>query len=283
MITSAAKRGRLPPGGGTIEKLAAGLAPSVEPTAGSDLEMLDLPDVLVEWLRPPLEELGYTIERTWLPPGRTPLPMYYTVAKNNVIELTLIHLPAIFYTPTNLVALAAASLGFSFGDHPRLHLCAEEREKPPSYLDTALKGWNTRGIRARFHAWSVFSKLKTEPDPCAGVVKILELNVDTVDFVELTRAQFDVLYESLGARFPRPDQLRRFVRQFEQNLSMLSSDMANLKVNVEEVISCAQAEGWLLDLVRGAIEKDPQNDDLRQLAMELGVSVIGGAPVTDEP
>src|SRR5215217_405172 len=105
MITSGKTRRSLPPGGGTIEKLAAGLAPTVEPAADADLEKLNLPDVLLEWLKPPLDQLGYKIDLTWLPPGRTPRPVYYTVAKNDVVELTLIHLPAIFYTPTNFVAL----------------------------------------------------------------------------------------------------------------------------------------------------------------------------------
>jgi hypothetical protein len=277
MIASGAKPGRLPPGSGTLEKLAAGLAPRVDPDGEADLEQLDLPDVVLAWLSPPLEQLGYTIERTWLPPGKTPRPVTYTVAKNG-IELILIHLPPIFYKPTNYVAVAAAGLGLAFGPHSRLHLCAQEQEKPPDYLDSALKSWNTFGILAVFHAWSVLHTLRDKPDAAARVTEILKLDVDAADVVQLNRAQFDVLNKSLLARFPRQDFLRRLLREeFEKNLSAISSDRVGIEENVEDLIERAEAEGWIRKLVRVAAEKDPKNDELAKVAAELAVSANGGA------
>jgi hypothetical protein len=279
MITSGAKPSRLPPGGGTIEKFAAGLAPRVEPSGDTDLEQLDLPATLLTWLKPPLERLGYTVDRAWLGPGQTPRPVYYTLAKNDVIELTLIHLPAIFYTPTNFVALAAASLGFTFGDRPRLHLCAEEREDPPAYLESALKSWSTRGVLARFHPWSVLHRVATEPDPGKVVVEILELEVDPADVVKLNRAQFDVLNTSLLTRFPDPDMLKRMLRiEFGKNLAAISSSKVGLEVNVEDVIERAERDGWIRAFIRVAVEKDPKNEKLKEVAAQLRVSSNGGAP-----
>jgi Effector-associated domain 1 len=284
MITSGAKRGRLPPGGGRLEKLAAGLAPTVEREGEADLEQLDLPDIVLQWLRPPLEQLGYTIESTWLPPGMTPRPLCYTVAKSGVIELTLIHLPAAFYKPTTVIALAANSLGFVFGQHARLHLCAEEQEKPPAYIDKALKSWQMYGILAMFHAWSVLHTLADETDPAARVVEILKLDVDSAEVFQLNGAQFEALNKSLLERFSRPGPLRRLLREeFDKNLSAISSDAVGIEANVQDVIERAEAEGWIRKLVRVAAEKDPENDELRQVAAELDASANGGVPTPGEP
>jgi Effector-associated domain 1 len=282
MITSP-RRDRVPPGGGAIDKLAAGLAPRLEPAGDADLEKLDLPDVLLDWLRPPLEQLGYEIKRLWLEADATPRPLFYTVAKNDVIELTLIHLPPIFYSPTNIVAVAAKGIGFAFGPNPRLHLCSEQQDKLPPYLEKAMTGWNAFGVVATFHTWTELGRLAVENDRAALVVEILELDADHAALasrvIHLERGQFDVTSRSLLARFTRQDALRRLLREeFGKNLSAISSDKVDLEVNVEDVIEHAERNGWIRDLVRVALEKDPKNDGLRKVAAALGVSSNGDAP-----
>jgi hypothetical protein len=265
---------------GNVERFARGAEIDVE----DELKTFELPEVLVDCLRPPLEQLGFALGAERLPSGVLPRPLPYTLAKNGGMELAMLHLPSIFFGATSVVVLAANGLGYAFKRRSRLHLFAEDKDAVPQYLETAMRVWNGAGIVARFHPWMRIKELETAPDAAEFVTVMFDLAAGGGEGAkddmasELTPDQFNALHGALHSAFPDVGVLRNMLRQkLNRGLDDIAS-AGTLPEMITDVIEEAQAGGWVLELVEGALQANPGSPRLRPVAESFGIPV----PPADE-
>jgi hypothetical protein len=278
VIASAGGSERAPSSGrAVVDKLARGVSFDV----ADELEQLELPDALLVCLRPPLEQLGFGMAPAQIETSLLPRPLGYTLAKNGGTELALVNLPRVFYGATNVVVLAANGLGFLFGAGSRLHLWAEDRDGVPQYLQAAIDAWNGAGILARFHPWMRLAEIEAAADRAEFVSNMFELArrggapPGPPVVAELEREQFNELYDALHSAFDS-GTLRTMLRQ---KLNRRLDDIAHsgpFPGMVMDVIESAEKDGWVRDLVAGALEAKPENPKVQAAAASLGVSAAHG-------
>ncbi|MEO7329446.1 MAG: effector-associated domain EAD1-containing protein [Minicystis sp.] len=94
--------------------------------------------------------------------------------------------------------------------------------------------------------------------------------------------QLDALRKALLSAFPNISKLGAMVRtKLDKNPEEISLG-ADLEVRVFELITWAESQGRLVELIRGARQKNPGNPMLRRIAIELGVETEGDIPEEGE-
>ncbi|KYC43484.1 hypothetical protein WA1_10485 [Scytonema hofmannii PCC 7110] len=93
-----------------------------------------------------------------------------------------------------------------------------------------------------------------------------------IDFekkIMLTSQQRKKLQDALIGAFPERSLLEQLLDyELDKKLNLITQD-SNLQTVVYQLIQRAQSEGWLIDLVRAARQKNPGNSQLRAIAQEL--------------
>lgn len=83
---------------------------------------------------------------------------------------------------------------------------------------------------------------------------------------------FDTLNEALRDAIRKPDKLAYFLRsQFGKRLTEIVSLEKDYVAVVAAVVDSAEAEGWVDDLIRAALQEVPGNVKLRSFAQQVGL------------
>jgi len=89
---------------------------------------------------------------------------------------------------------------------------------------------------------------------------------------ELSGKRIRQLYEALLSAFPSEPALRQLVRfELNQNLRFIVSNSGSLETIALDLIEWVTAHGKLEQLIRGALDTNPDNPQLRMVATQLGI------------
>lgn len=91
----------------------------------------------------------------------------------------------------------------------------------------------------------------------------------------LNGRQIAKLSQGLRDSFIDSDELKLFLNEtLEKRLDEVSSSTANYKIRVYQLITTADSEGWVRQLIGAAYEARLANTDLREIAAEIGLNVM---------
>ena len=94
-------------------------------------------------------------------------------------------------------------------------------------------------------------------------------NLGLILAMALAGEKYKELTEALISAFPTEEELKKMVRyRFNENLETLTTD-GNLEDIAFELVQRFEAEGRILELVKGARKENPTNPDLLAFEREL--------------
>jgi hypothetical protein len=267
------------PASALVDRVGQALGPGGSVDLQTEFQTLELPEILLERLRPPLIRLGFDISPALLPRVPIPKPPSYTLARNEDRELSLLHLPELLFGPTPMIAFLANGLGYAFGTGAQLHLFSQGKDAVPQFWETSMRAWSkTIQVTAEFHPWLRISELEAAPDPAVFVSTMFNLDdgfgngdQSPSEASELTAEQIDELSKSLRAAFPDSGSLRVMLRtKMAAQLADISED-APLPELVLNVIEWAKSRGAVPALIRASLSANPGNPRLRAFATAQGI------------
>jgi hypothetical protein len=261
-------------------------------SASTDLDSVladfKLPAEVLDHLRAPFEQLGFTVEDGTLQlEPHLPTPPSYTAARRDTLELALIQLPDFLFEPsTTATVFIGNGIGFTFSEGARLHLFAAEQDKPTQFLDKAMKSWTRGGVRAVFHPWGVISEFEAAADRAAFVMRVFEVpdpaagsGVAPAAPATFTSEHRRLLHAGLVKAFPSYEALELML-----SLDVNGRQIANIvpptavPYAVLKILTAAEAEGWLAELIQGARARNPGNPELRDAAAAIPAALGGEGP-----
>jgi hypothetical protein len=248
-----------------------------------------LPAPVLDGLRPPFEQLGFTFALRKLNlEANLPEPPSYTAAQRGELELALIQLPGFLFGPTTAASvLIANGIGYAFESGARLHLFAVDEDGSTEYLDTAIKGWVRRGVQAVFHPWRRISELGAAPDQVAFVKRVFEVAEADADGAappvvaaraELSQDEVLALHSGLLSAFPSEDALQLMLRLRTGKRLANIAEQNRLDFMVLDVIEDAETNDWLAELISGARAHNPGNAELQAAAQKISAALGGEGP-----
>lgn len=273
-----------------FERAGGALGPSsLDASTDLDAELADfnLPPPVLDNLRAPFEQLGFTLEPGTLNlEAHLPTPPGYTAARRPDVELALIRLPDFLFGPsTTATVFIANGIGYVFDSGARLHLFAEHQDKPTDSLDTAMRSWTRVGVTAVFHPWGVIDEFDAATDRVDFVKRVFEVpdaaNGAAPPPVAATfgPAQRLALHTGLLSAFRSYEDLEIMLRLHVDGKRPVDIvEETKLPFVVLKIIDAAEAEGWLAQLIKGARAYNPGNADLKAAAQQIPAALGGDAP-----
>ena len=272
-----------------FDRAGGALGPSsLDASTDLDAELADfnLPPPVLDNLRTPFEQLGFKLEPGTLNlEAHLPTPPGYTAARRPDLELALIQLPDfLFGASTTATVFIANGIGYVFDAGARLHLFAEQQDKPTDSLDTAMRSWTRVGVTAVFHPWGVIAEFDAATDRVEFVKRVFEVP-DTTNGAapDAVPATFDAalrraLHTGLLSAFRSYEDLEIMLRLHVDGRRLVDIvEETKLPFVVLKIIDAAEAEGWLAQLVKGAREYNPGNPELKSAALLIPVALGGEA------